>query len=157
MSTTKTVAPTLQAMLDQGRPSIIGDAFAKMKFGTMFTPLKRAFTGLTGAASYNLTALDATGETTGPSNPNRLAARDVQTLRVTAATTANTVGSYIVGDVGATAISPAASTVVGLATLSDDGTTLVFPTADVTAFVIEYEPRAATNMTAEIDGFDTAP
>ncbi len=137
---TATKVRTLQLVMDEGNPNEIAPALQQLKLGTIFTPLKRTFTGLTAAATYNLTTLDATGETAGTANPNRLPAAHVRTLRVTAATTANTVGSYIVTDASGTATSPTASTVVGIAKLSDDGSTLTFPTADVTAFIIEYIP-----------------
>ncbi len=137
---TTTKVRSLQFVLDEGNPSEIAAALQQLKLGTIFAPLKRTFTGLTGAASYDLTALDASGETAGVANANRLPAAHVRTLRVTAATTANTVGSYIVTDASGTATSPTASTVVGIAKLSDDGKTLTFPTADVTAFIIEYIP-----------------
>lgn len=138
---TATTARTLKAVIDEANPNEIADVLKLLKLGTGNSILKRTFTGLTGAATYNLTALDASGETAGVANANRLAVEMMVTLRVTAATTANTVGSYILTDASGTAVSPAASTVVGIAKISDDGTTLTFPTADVTAFVIEYWPR----------------
>jgi len=137
---TLTQVRSTKVVLDESNPSEIASALQLLKLGTLHTPLKRTFTGLTGAASYDLTALDASGETTGTANPNRLPAAHVRTLRVTAATTANTVGTYIVSDASGTKVSPTASTVVGIATISDDGKTLAFPTADVTAFIIEYIP-----------------
>ena len=70
------------------------------------------------------------------------------TWPVTAATTANTVGSYHLTDSGGTVLTPTASANIGLAKISDDGSTLTFPTSDVTAFVIEYLPRAAVAMTS---------
>lgn len=142
MSTTTITKPrTVQAVLDEANPNELGPALAKAKLGTRLSTLKRTFTGLVGAASYDLTALDAQGETAGLANPNRLPADAIRTLRVTAATTANTVGSYHVTDAAGTAVSPTAGANCGLAKLSDDGKTLTFPTADVTAFIIEYSPR----------------
>lgn len=144
---TTTIAPTLKNELDNARPDEIADVLRLMKLGTMLTPLKRVFTGLTGAATYDLTALDATGETTGVANPNRLAALVIHSLVVVTATTANTQGVYVVGDTSITLISPTNKTVVGTAKISDDGKTLTFPSADVTAFTIEYMPRSAVDMT----------
>lgn len=138
-STTTKVRST-QLVLDEANANELPAALQQLKLGTVHAPLKRTFTGLTGAASYDLTALDASGETAGVANANRLPAAHVRTLRVTAATTANTVGTYIVSDASGTKVSPTASTVVGIATISDDGKTLAFPTADVTAFIIEYIP-----------------
>jgi len=147
MAVTATETQTLQKVMDQGVPGQVESALQKAKLGTMLTPLKRAFTGLTAAAAFDLTAIDGTGETTGASNPKRLAALAVGTLRVTASGTANSVGSYAIGDTGATPVSPTAGANVGLATISDDGKTLTFLTT-VTAFIIEYIPRAGADMTA---------
>lgn len=135
MSTT-TKSETLRSILNKGNPALMGTAAAKMQLGTMLTPLKRTFTGLTAAASFDLTAIDGTGETTGPGNENRVAAAVVSTLRVTAGAAA--AGSRDVTDVGGT---PAA----GLATISDDGKTITFE-ANVTGFVITYMPRSAQGM-----------
>lgn len=147
---TTTAAKTLQTMLDKGDPALVGTAAAKMKLGTMLTPLKRTFTGLTAAAAFDLTAIDGTGETEGAANTKRLAALLVGPVRVTASGTANSVGAYLVTDTGGTPTSPTASTVAGIATISDDGKTITFPTT-VTAFTIQYIPRSYTDMT-ESDG-----
>jgi len=128
--------------LDDANPLDIADALRRLKLGTTFTPLKRTFTGLTAAASFDLTAIDGTGETVGAGNANRLAALSVTNLRVTASSTAASVGSYVAGDVGATLLIPpgGASAAVGVARISDDGKTVTFPNT-VTAFVIAYIPR----------------
>jgi hypothetical protein len=137
--TTSTTPRTLKAALDEANPNDLADVLRLLKLGTANTVLKRTFTGLTAAASFDLTLIDGTGETAGAANPNRLPAEIVRTLRCTASGTANSVGTYITGDSGATATSPTASTVVGIALISDDGKTITFPTT-VTAFVIEYYP-----------------
>jgi hypothetical protein len=49
-------------------------------------------------------------------------------------------------DTGGTAVSPTAGANVGLAKISDDGTTITFPST-VTAFILEYVPRPAVDMT----------
>lgn len=153
MSTTK--PRTVRDVLDLANPQDIADALRKLRLGTMARPLKRTFTGLTAAAAFDLTAIDGTGETAGAGNTNRLAALAVVALRVTAETTGtDATGSYAIGDTGATPLNPTNSTVVGLATLSDDGKTITFASADVTAFVIEYIPRMLS--TAEMDA-DFAP
>jgi hypothetical protein len=143
-----TKVDTLQAELDSGDPTTLGDVLQQVHLGTILTPLKRTFT-ITASATADLTALDATGETTGTANPNRLAALAVTTLRVTASGTATSLGAYIVTDAGGTAIIPpgGASAAVGIALISDDGKTITFPNT-VTGFVIEYVPRSATAMTA---------
>lgn len=148
---TSTKTLSLQGALDTAQPNDVPDLLAQLDLGTIFTPLKRTFTGLTAAATYDLTALDATGETTGAANPNRLPANHIRTLRVTAAGTANTVGSYAITDVAGTVLTPTAGANVGLARLSDDGKVLTFATADVTAFIVEYMPRtlSATQMAAQ--------
>lgn len=148
---TATAARSIKDVLDKGIAAEIFDAIALIKLGTMLTPLKRTFTGLTAAAAFDLTAIDGTGETTGATNPKRLAALAVGALRVTASGTANSVGSYAVSDVGGTPLSPTASANVGLATISDDGKTLTFPTT-VTAFTVQYIPRAAVDLTTVPSG-----
>ena len=50
---------------------------------------------------------------------------------------------------GATALSPTAGANVGLALLSDDGKSLTFPST-VTAFVIEYVPKPAVDITTAL-------
>lgn len=144
---TTTATPTLKSSLDKGNPNQIGDIFAKMKLGTMTTPLTRTFTGLTSASLFDLRAIDATGETTGVSNPNRTAAQAIDTLRVTAGAAA--AGARQVTDAGGT---PSAT----LATISADGATITFE-AGVTGFVVTYCPRSAIDMNAQQPAFDGAP
>jgi hypothetical protein len=144
---TATANTTLQSALDQARPGQTDDALRLMKLGTMLTPLKRTFAGLTSAAFFDLTTIDGTGETTGASNPKRVAALSVATLRVTAGAAA--AGARLVTDAGGT---PSAT----VATISDDGKTVTFE-AGVTAFVIEYIPRSNTDMTSTQSAFDGAP
>lgn len=144
---TTTAVTTLKSALDNGNPNQLGDIAAKIKLGTMLVPLKRTFTGLTSASSFDLTLIDATGETTGIANPNRVAAQAIATLRVTAGAAA--AGARAVTDAGGT---PSAA----LATISDDGKTVTFE-AGVTAFVVTYSPRAAVSMTAAQPAYDGAP
>ena len=140
-TTTTTMIRTLQNVLDQALPGEFSDAARQAMLGTTLAPLKRTFTGLAGAATYNLTTLDASGETVGLANTNRLALLALRSLRITAATTGTVVGTYVLSDIAGAAVTAATHTVVGIALISDDGTTLTFPSADVTAFVIEYIPR----------------
>lgn len=149
---TLTITPTLQQMLNNADPNQLADALRLVQLGTILTPLKRVFTGLASSATQNLTAIDATGETTGVSNPNRLAALSVTALRVV---TGGTTGPRVVTDAGGTAGAPGANG-PGIALLSDDGTTLTFE-APITAFTIEYIPRAAKSMTAAIAGQALGP
>jgi hypothetical protein len=127
---------TVKTVLDQANPNKLADALAKMDLGTMLTPKKVTLTGLTGT-THNMT------DAAHGSNPAILA---VVALRVTAASTGTAVGTYGVTDAAGTVVSPATSSAMGIAKLSDDGTTLTFATADVTAFVIEYIPRPAVDM-----------
>jgi hypothetical protein len=145
--TTATINPTLQTELDKASPTEIADILRLMGLGTMLAPLKRAFTSLTGAATYDLTALDASGEVVGAANPNRLPLLALRTLRIVTATTATVEGTYVLTDASGTAVTAGSSGVVGIAKISDDGKTLTFPSADVTAFTIEYIPRSKTDMT----------
>lgn len=138
MTTTATI--TVQAALDKADPNEVADLLRLMKLGTMLTPLKRAFTGLTSGTSFDLTAIDGTGETTGPSNPNRLAALIVGTLRVV---TGTATGPRQVTDSGGTATT-------AVAKISDDGKTLTFEAA-ITAFTIEYVPRPSVDMAKEFE------
>jgi hypothetical protein len=136
MPVTTTVKETLKAALNEANLNKLADVLARMDLGTMLTPKKVALTGLTGA-THNIT------DAAHGSNPAILA---VVALRVTAASTGTAVGTYGVTDAGGAVVSPATSTAMGIAKLSDDGTTLTFATADVTAFVIEYIPRSAVDM-----------
>lgn len=149
---------TLKSALDLARPGQLEDLLAKIRMGTLLTPLKRVFTGLTAAASFDLTLIDGTGETTGVNNPNRLAALVVSYLRLDASGTAASVGNYIVGPPTSTLLVPpgGANAAVGVARLSDDGKTLTFPNT-ITGFTILYVPRSFTDMTTVLGAFDGAP
>jgi hypothetical protein len=140
--TTATVTPTLQSELDLARPDEIADVLRLMHLGTMLTPLKRTFTGLSSGTAFDLTAIDGTGETTGASNPNRLPALAISALRITAGAANHS--PCLVTDTGGTATDTAT---ISVATISDDGKTVTFG-AGVTGFVIEYIPRSKTSMTS---------
>jgi len=150
---TVTARTTLQSALDGARGGQLEDILAKVRLGTLLAPLKRTFTGLTSAATQDLTAIDGTGETVGASNSKRLAALSVTTLRVTAGTLA--AGPAVVTDAGGTATAIGAGS-VHVCLLSDNGKVITFQAA-VTAFVIEYIPRPFTDMTAEQAALDGAP
>lgn len=141
MSSTTTTPTTLQEKLDNADPNDGWDMLRKVKLGTLLSPLKRTFTGLTAAASFDLTAIDGTGETVGLANPKRLPMLAPKTLRVTAGAAA--AGVRTLGDVGAT---PSAT----VATISDDGKTVTFE-GNVTAFIIEYVPRSATDPSVSVE------
>lgn len=148
MSTTTITKPrTVQAVLDEANPNEMSDALRKAKLGTVLAPLKRAFAAQAAAAAFDLTQIDATGETAGAANPNRLAALIVSTLRVTGGAAA--AGPRIITDTGGAAAGPGTG-IIGIAKISDDGKTITFD-ANVTDFVIEYVPRVldATAMAAD--------
>lgn len=153
MTTTATSKRSLKTVLDEANPNELADALRKALLGTLLTPLKRVFTGLTAAAAFDLTAIDATGETTGVNNPNRLPALVVQALEgVSESSGTASKGTYVIGvHAVSTTIDPTNSTVAGVATLSDDGKTITFPEADVTGFTIIYLPRtvSAAQMAAD--------
>lgn len=148
MTATKNL--TVRDVLDQANPNDVDDALRRIKLGTMVYPLKRVFTGLTAAASFDLTLIDGTGETAGVANPNRLAALVVSYLRIDASGTAGSVGNYIVGPPTSTLLVPpgGANAAVGVARISDDGKTITFPNT-ITGFTIMYVPRVLS--AAELD------
>jgi len=147
MTTTKTL--TYRDVLNRANPNDIADALRAVKIGNMLSKIKVTVAALTATATPDITSQDVldaatvTGiELAGETLP---AIGKVVALRCTTSGTANTVGSYAVTDASGTVLSPTASTVVGLAKLSDDGTTLTFPTT-VTGFVLEYYPAAAVDL-----------
>lgn len=153
--TTTSADVTKQQELNRGRPDKIATVFQAMKLGNMLAgSVKVTLTGLTAAATFDITtaAVRAAATISGldrESSDNLPAIMVVKTLRVTASGTANSVGSYAVSDSGATALSPTAGANVGLALLSDDGKSLTFPST-VTAFVIEYVPKPAVDITTAL-------
>lgn len=152
---TTTVRATIGQQLDKANPNNLCDILARVKLGKMLTPLKRAFT-ITASATADLTALDAAGETVGPSNPNRLAALSVVALRIVASGTAASLGAYVVTDAGGTPITTNTGARAGIATLSDDGKTITFPNT-VTQFTIEYMPRSSVDLASVDAALDGSP
>lgn len=149
---------TYKEILDSAHLGYIEGALQAVKLGTAQAEIKVVVTGLTAAGTHNITTAAfkslatitgielLSGETLPPIG-------DVRSLRVTAATTASTVGAYGVTDAGGTPVTANTSAVMGIATVSDDGKTLGFPTADVTAFVLRYRPRASVAMSAAPGNF----
>jgi hypothetical protein len=153
---TVTFLDTLQNELNNGNPTSVANIIKLMQLGTMLSPIKvtsgtitaTAAPVITSAAFYagaTVTGVPAANEE--PAEATLPAILVVRTLRVTASGTAASVGSYIVSDAGGTPTLPTggASAGVGIATLSDDGTTITFPNT-VTAFVLEYVARSATDL-----------
>lgn len=140
MTTTKTA--TLQEVLEEANPNTLADAMRKVG-GKKFATVKVTVAALVAAASFDITsaafkaAITSLLGITLENGENLPPIGNVATLRVTAGAAA--AGHRDVTDVGGT---PAAT----IATISDDGKTLTFE-ANVTAFVLTYEPREATALT----------
>lgn len=153
---TATATDTIQAELDKGQLGTIADVMRLQGKGSMDSLLKVTVAALTASATVDITAAATKAAATINAGAlrrgtvNLPAIGRIKSLRVTTSGTANSVGTYAIGDAGSTPISPTAGANVGLATLSDDGKTLVFPTT-VTGFVIAYYPAPATNMQATFE------
>lgn len=145
---------TLRDALNSGNEAFFAAAAKRIKLGNMLSLIKVVATALTGAASFDITlaAFKAKSVITGitlDTEEQLSAIGKILSCRVTAAGTASHVGSVAVTDTDGTVLTPATSSVVGLAKISTDGKTLTFSVADVTAFTLEYYPRAAEALTAE--------
>ena len=129
--TTVTATQTIKSTLDAASPNQAWDAMRKTKIGTMLRGKKVALTGLTSAASFDITTIDDPDDTT-VKLPSILS---LNILRVTAGTATGR------RDISDAADTPTAT----LATLSDDGKTITFE-AVVTAFIIHYVPASAEDL-----------
>lgn len=132
---------TLEESLSSGNPAAVATAMSTIQAGKMLSNVKAVFTGLTSATSFDITsaACKAAATVTGlklDADELLPAIGDILSLRVTAGAAA--AGHRNVTDVGGTAAAT-------LATISDDGKTLTFE-AGVTAFVLQYRPRAAVAL-----------
>lgn len=150
---TTTRDETFNTVLNQADLNEIADALRQMKFGDMCSPIKITVTGLTAASAIDITtaAVKAAATVVGKTlatGENLPAIGALLALRVTASGTGGSLGTYVFTDAGGTAIVPpgGASAAVGIAKISDDGKTITFPNT-ITAFVLEYMPRAAVDMT----------
>jgi len=145
---------TLQKILNFCNLNQFMNALKKVKLGNVLAPVKVTFVGLSAAAAIDITtnasrlAATIVGLDRGLSD-NLPAIHAVKTVRVTASGTANSLGTYAIGDAGSALLSPLGSTVVGVALLSDDGKTLTFPST-ITAFVIQYIPRPEFDVVTTI-------
>lgn len=126
---TVTTAETLKSVLTKADPNKIADALAKVNLGNMVVPNKQTYTGLVSAAAHDLTDVAHGGQP---------AAMVIGSVRVTAGAAA--AGLRQIGDAAAT---PSAT----VATISDDGKTITFE-AGVTAFIVSYLARSASDVTA---------
>lgn len=141
-TTTKT--PTVQSALSQANPNVLADAARVAKLGRAISPIKVTLTGLTSAASFDITsaAVRAAATVVGISPALETLERlpaigSIETLRVV---TGTATGPRAVTDAGGTATT-------GIALISDDGKTITFE-AVITAFVITYYPRAENLLSA---------
>lgn len=140
MTTTK--EKDIRQTLNETNLNRLAEALAKIKAGNAASKIKVTFASLTSSATIDITtaASKAAGTISGitlATGENLPPIGQVVALRVTAGTA--TAGDRHVSDVGGTAAAPHAAGVPGIATLSDDGTTLVFEAA-VTGFVLVYYP-----------------
>lgn len=141
----------LRLEANRANPNTLPSVFQQILIGNMLTPWKAVAAGLTAAASFDVTtaAFKALATITGgtlKTGENLPPIGMVRSLRVVTSGTANSVGSYVISDASGTATSPTASSVAGIALLSDDGKTLTFPTT-VTAFTLYYLAAPAVALT----------
>lgn len=136
---------TRQSLLNRSDPNDTADLLASVKVGNALSVVKATFTGLTSLAAQDITNDDhkANAVVVGLSpaladGANLPPIGQVLSLRSTAGTL-NT-GPAIVTDAAGTP-TDIALLAAGIVTISDDGKTLTFDAA-VTAYVIQYNPRA---------------
>lgn len=146
--TTATKDQTVQSCLNDANPNEIADALQKVELGNVISPVKVTFAGLAASATLDITtaAAKAAATVTGLTlalGENLPAMLVVRTLRVTAGAAA--AAPRVTTDAAGT---PSAT----YATISDDGTTLVFEDT-VTACVLEYLPRSATPLSTTLNTF----
>ena len=155
---TNVVVRSYQRELRDANPSSLPDVLRKVHLSHQLATVWAWFQGLSAATTFDITrAASKTAATTDTSNPiagitladgeNLPAIGKVVTLRVTTGT-ANQ-APYIVTDAAGSAIAPtggSSPSAPGVALLSNDGKSLTF-SANVTAFLLEYIPRAAVTLT----------
>jgi hypothetical protein len=148
MSVTATETNTGQDVLDRADPNELADILRKIKLGQMLNPVKVSFTGLSATAAKIIAQLKAGSTGVTVNQGLQIGAADplpsilsVVAVRVAGGSAA--AGVRMIGDAGATASST-------VARLSDDGTTLTFEDT-VTAMVLEYIPRPATDLNAKFE------
>lgn len=130
---TTAIVETLKDVLTKADPNKIADALRQMNLGLMFEAVEYDSGTITGADAITL-----------PGNGALL----VQSARVHAGS-ATFVGTYAVGDSGATPLTAATASVVGLAKLSADGKTITFPTGTTaTRVIVRYIPASAVALSA---------
>ncbi len=161
--TTRMHADTLADELNKGNLNTLGDVLKQLALGRCLQKVKAVITGMTATAAPDITSatvLDGATITITPTQPDTKDGTPLLTklppilmgtfVRVTASGTAASVGTYLLADSAATPLLPpgGASTAVGIAALSADGTTITFPNT-ITAMILEYVPRPLTAMTSD--------
>lgn len=145
--TTTVREETVQSTLNKSDLTDTADLLAHINAGFALSIVKVTVVGATSLAAQDVTSFDTIDNATVVGISPALVASDgarlpaignVISLRVTAGTA--DVGDRIISDAGGTPAAKAALA-AGVATLSDDGTTLTFEAA-VTAYVLVYQPRA---------------
>ena len=148
-SVTTLLPTTLQTALDNALPGFFESALQQVKLGTMLSPLKVVFSGLTSASVQNITTAAAALAATIKINNVAYTAPGGYTLPpIQVVKTLRDAHANVVTDAGGTAVA-STSTYPGTALLSDDGTTLTFAAA-VTAFTLEYFPQAPVAMSTVV-------
>lgn len=144
---TTTIQEDIRAALDNAVPGHHEPGLARIKHGTAHSVIKATFAALDATAVDVTTAASKAKATvagvTLATGENLPAIGEILTLRVTGGSA--TAGARVVTDAGGTAGAPGANG-PGIALISDDGKTVTFEAA-VTAFVIQYKPRAAVAVT----------
>lgn len=149
--TTTSHPATLATVLDAANPENIASALQQVKLGTMLNPLKVVVSGATSLAAQPINGANILANATVylDGSASGVAANTVfpgGLPPIASVKTLRDAHSNIVVDSGGAAVA-STSTYPGTVLLSDDGTTLTFAAA-VTAFTIEYTPKAGVAMSA---------
>lgn len=125
MPSTTTKADTLKEVLTKADPNQLPDAFRQIDLGAMLAGKEYDSGTITASATVVL--------------PEEAAI--VQSARIVTSGTAGSVGTYLVGDSGATPVIPTggASLAPGIAKIGTDRRTITFPNT-VTRVVVRYLP-----------------
>jgi hypothetical protein len=151
--TTTTKALTVRKFINDSNPNVLADALKPARLGDMLSVVKVVVSGLTSTATVNLSSAAVKAAITSLTGLDPLAANEflpaigsLLTLRPTAGTAGALTAHVLVDDAG----TATAGTPISTARISDDGKTLTF-NAPITAFVIEYMPRAAGSLDAILE------
>jgi hypothetical protein len=161
---------TLQSALDACTDTDVCALLNLVQLGSIMTPVVAAVSGITSSATVHVTVGAAAaagnlgGGTVALTNPpvggvfagtTAIVGGTGNTLPpiLTVIGLAVTTGAYLVAPVGATVFAPTAGSVVGCATLSADGKTLVLGTAG-TAFTINYLAQPMTAIATKFEDFN---